>query len=406
MNDPPPRISESTEDLAKDLDLVIGRAMAKNPDDRYHSASDFARAFDATLSGTAVAVPERSVARGAAAPSRMATAGGRKVSGPAGATRSARLVFAAGAATALLLAAIVLAVTGALSDDGEADSGAGPSARGAVAIQSIPIDGASAIAIGDGDVWVGSYERDRVIPVDERTGRPGRPIEAGDGPAGLAVGHGSLWVSQTDAGRIGRIDLELRKIVGNPTELSSSDGDVIEIGEGAVWVASPFEGAGEVARIEPGSGKVTERIAIRDGLEGDLAGAGGGIWVVNKKRATVTYVSAASARVEGRPIAVGEKFDDEFAGEVAAGAGHVWATSPEDDTVARIDPRSREVEEVIRVPSGVGGDLAVGLGSVWVVNDSDAIVRIDRARVRSAGDPSPRALWVRRSSRWARTPSG
>ncbi|MBK5117222.1 MAG: serine/threonine protein kinase, partial [Thermoleophilia bacterium] len=56
------------EGRAAALNDVITRAMSKEPDDRYPSAGDLARAADAALAGGRVAEAERSVATGPAAP--------------------------------------------------------------------------------------------------------------------------------------------------------------------------------------------------------------------------------------------------------------------------------------------------------------------------------------------------
>jgi YVTN family beta-propeller protein len=61
---------------------------------------------------------------------------------------------------------------------------------------------------------------------------------------------------------------------------------------------------------------------------------------------------------------------------IAAGAGYVWAVNTDDDTLARIDPRTRTVQDI-----GVGDaptSVAVGGGAVWVANSSSGTVsRID-----------------------------
>jgi serine/threonine protein kinase len=67
LNDPPPAPSLYATAVPKALDDVVVRAMAKPPGDRYLSAGDLGRAAQAALSGTGVAIPERTVATGAAA---------------------------------------------------------------------------------------------------------------------------------------------------------------------------------------------------------------------------------------------------------------------------------------------------------------------------------------------------
>ena len=69
LNDPPPRGS-ATPGVSRDFDRVLARALAKSPEDRYPSAGDFGRAALAAAEGRSVTESERSVARGAAAPTR------------------------------------------------------------------------------------------------------------------------------------------------------------------------------------------------------------------------------------------------------------------------------------------------------------------------------------------------
>ena len=68
LSAPPPAPSELRPDLRAEFDVVVGRAMAKNAEDRYPSAGDLGRAARAVAAGTTPSEPERIVARGAAAP--------------------------------------------------------------------------------------------------------------------------------------------------------------------------------------------------------------------------------------------------------------------------------------------------------------------------------------------------
>jgi hypothetical protein len=67
LHDEPPRAS-STPGVPPGFDRVLARALAKSPEDRYPSAGDFGRAVLAAAGGRSVTEEERSVARGAAAP--------------------------------------------------------------------------------------------------------------------------------------------------------------------------------------------------------------------------------------------------------------------------------------------------------------------------------------------------
>jgi protein kinase-like protein len=67
LHDPPPAPSLYVPEVSMALDDVVIRAMSKTPDDRYLSAGDLGRAAQAALKGERPAVPERTVATGAAA---------------------------------------------------------------------------------------------------------------------------------------------------------------------------------------------------------------------------------------------------------------------------------------------------------------------------------------------------
>ncbi|MDX6623818.1 MAG: hypothetical protein QOE75_1750 [Solirubrobacterales bacterium] len=67
LNDPPPAPSLYVPAAGMALDDVVARAMSKQPGDRYPSAGDLGRAAVAALSGAPVAIPEHTVATGAAA---------------------------------------------------------------------------------------------------------------------------------------------------------------------------------------------------------------------------------------------------------------------------------------------------------------------------------------------------
>jgi predicted Ser/Thr protein kinase len=68
INDPAPAPSSVAQGVPPQLDAVVGRALEKKPDRRYPSAGDLGRAALASLTGSAIGEPERTVATGEAAP--------------------------------------------------------------------------------------------------------------------------------------------------------------------------------------------------------------------------------------------------------------------------------------------------------------------------------------------------
>ena len=82
VGEPPPLPTAVAPKLPAKFDEVIARAMAKDPEERYPSAGDLARAAEAAAEGRDPDSPEHSVARGRAAPGGAAKAervrGGRR----------------------------------------------------------------------------------------------------------------------------------------------------------------------------------------------------------------------------------------------------------------------------------------------------------------------------------------
>jgi len=68
LTTPPPSVRAADPSLPAELDTVVGKAMAKAPDDRYLSAGDLGRAARAAVAGMATSRAEHSVAVSDAAP--------------------------------------------------------------------------------------------------------------------------------------------------------------------------------------------------------------------------------------------------------------------------------------------------------------------------------------------------
>jgi streptogramin lyase len=256
----------------------------------------------------------------------------------------------------------IAALLAACSDDGEEPTtpsvDPGPLV---VALEGRP----SAIAAGDGVLWVADDERGVVLRLDATDGRPvGDPIPVSPTPRALAVGTGAVWVADSD-GTVTRIDSE-SGTAGPPFALGGALVDVIADGAGA-WVGD-IE-AGTVRAIGPDGG-VGAAIEVPAGVV-RLALAGRQLWVTGLE-SSVTPIDVVTS-VVGAPVAVGT-------GPIGMAVADdvLWVTNSDDRTVSRLDARDGrprgDAVEVGPAPIAVVVDGA----SVWVLNqDGPSLSRLD-----------------------------
>lgn len=132
-----------------------------------------------------------------------------------------------------------------------------------------------------------------------------------------------------------------------------------------VWRAGLFEAAApqvvpeSLVRIDPETNAVVAVTKV--GRDPDrLAVGAGGVWVVNRRDRTVTRVTERDVveTIGGVP----------FADHVAVDGDHVWVSSFDRASIAKIDGQSGQVVESVGLPSRHAEGLAVGGGFLWVTN--------------------------------------
>jgi YVTN family beta-propeller protein len=246
---------------------------------------------------------------------------------------------------------------GILSPDG--------SEAASVAVGTSP----SAVAVGEGSIWVASADAETVSRIDPGDQRVTQTIPVGHSPQGVAVAGGFVWVSNGLDGTVSQIDprigggkviQEVR--VGNQPTAVVADGD-------AVWVANSTDGT--VSRIDAGTGKVGGPFKIGGGADAIAVGEGA-VWVVSERSATVTSLDPKT----------GEALEQISVGQgptaVAVGAGAVWVANTLDGTVSKLDPARGAVAATVplgREPRGV----AASKTAVWVSDESGRVARISPA---------------------------
>ena len=401
LTESPPRASAANPSVPRAFDAVIERALAKAPDDRYPSAGDLGRAALAAAEGVRVKQPERAVASGAAAPAETPTR-----TTPRPRTRR-RWRAPAVAALALGLAAVLL------WPDGDLERAARQGTPPPATAQPTPFEPRvvdrvrvgrrpNALVATEGRLWVGSFGASTIEAVDLRGARriPRLQRDVGAGVADLAQAGGKLWVA-TRGNRLVPLDARDGRPAGapvalplTPVVLAARGGDVVT-GVEAKESDLPYA---QLIRVNAGTGAIEAVREVEHGMAGALYWRGW-LWTLHGDRNFI-------ARRDPRTLAARQRIDlpGGTVGALAAGAGALWATVPDQDMLIRYRPRdgSRVQLEVGARPIGV----QVNGARAWVAaSAASTLDPVGANSMRSAGEPvrvplNPLALLARGDTLW------
>jgi YVTN family beta-propeller protein len=197
----------------------------------------------------------------------------------------------------------------------------------------------------------------------------GEAIRAPASADWVLVDFGRAWVSGVGKG-IGFYDAETGRLQGSAA-VPQAPCASMDSGFGAVWTATCRDRG--VARIDPGTGEVTDWVAVDVPAEGESSiGAGeGAIWAIADGDGCSGCVLV---RIDPDIVEITDMYDVPEGGTaVRAGLGGIWITYASADRVVRVDPETGEVVAEIDVGSGPRF-LDVGEGGVWVMNQTDGSV--------------------------------
>jgi YVTN family beta-propeller protein len=142
-------------------------------------------------------------------------------------------------------------------------------------------------------------------------------------------------------------------------------------------------GGDAVAAVDASSGHISAA-TILGAAPSSIAYGAGSIWVTLPDENSLVRIDPASNTVQ-QTIPVGNG-----PAAIAVGGGFVWVANSLEGSVSQIDPRTDGGKEVARIPVGNGpGGLSYGLGAIWVADSLDrTVVRIDPVTGK-AGRPIP-----------------
>jgi serine/threonine-protein kinase len=235
-----------------------------------------------------------------------------------------------------------------------------------------------------------------LLRVDEATARLAAATPLGVAPGPVAVGAGAVWVASPDEAKLLRIDPATGRITHRVDVAKVGRPSVLAAGAGAAWLADP--GAfttRRVYRYYP-DGRGLKAILTGEVPPADLAVAGGALWVGCNTVLRMLPDSGHIAEKVHLPVAV-----------LAVGEGAVWAageTGVGESLLWEFDPSTAAVRSKTKLAPGVV-DLAAGAGAVWVVRlTDDSITRVDaktrmstegfRVRLPEVVAVGTRAVWV------------
>jgi YVTN family beta-propeller protein len=142
------------------------------------------------------------------------------------------------------------------------------------AARAIPVGvKVTAIAAGEGALWVASEEAGTVTRLNPRTGAIVAPVNVGNAPGALAVGEGAVWVVNRADGTVSRIDPDTNSVSWSVGV--GPDPTAVAVGEGAAWVAGGEDGT--VARVDPDGRRKAQRFKTGSSPSA-LAVSGGSVW--------------------------------------------------------------------------------------------------------------------------------
>ena len=234
-----------------------------------------------------------------------------------------------------------------------------------------PVEGAPDWQVlTDDAVWVTSSPKNAVHRLNVKTNQVVAVVAVGKKPcSGLAAGFGSIWVPNCGDKTLSRIDMKTNQVAAKlPLGPADSEGGIAASPD-SVWMLTDKKGI--LSRIDPVSNKVTAEIAVTPNSASCIY-AEGAVWITTPEKKLLTRVDPKTNQVTDTiEVGPGPRF-------LTAGAGSIWTLNQGDGTISRVDTKTRKLLANIEagIP-GTGGEIAFGAGHVWATVFQIPITEID-----------------------------
>ena len=143
-------------------------------------------------------------------------------------------------------------------------------------IARIPVrEGAAAVRVGYGAVWVTNPALNLVQKISPRTNRVVATTKVAGGPRFFAVGEGAVWTLNQGTGAVTRLAPATAKVTANVQANVVGGGGDMTVGGGWAWARGT---AALLTRIDPRTNKVAERYGPSSGSGAATVGYGA-LWI-------------------------------------------------------------------------------------------------------------------------------
>ncbi len=390
--DPIPSARDEVSDIPEQLDAIIGKAMAKRPEDRFGSARELAAALGETL--RALDTAERAVATGEpapdvtdpSAPTAVTDDALTRVSPSTTHAEPSTIHAGPGPTHAETAATVSEQTTASRPQAGRVEE---PPARARTSRRSpvlwlVPIVLLSLVGVliaTFSDVRSNAGTTAATSPTTGTSSKRvalrgsgmtiGRTIGLAGVPASVSIGSRNLWVSLPDRGELVRTNL---KSGAHSTFPASGRPTALAAGSRALWVAQ--SALPSLAQFNGDSGAQVHAAKLNGRPKAiALAQNDSTVWVADSSGAISHVAVAAGATGTSAPVIGAPAHTDPAATSLAWGEGSLWATTGAANGLVRV---SLDTSGSSRAYRGGQHPVAVTLDQgVWVANANGHVTRLD-----------------------------